>query len=136
MYNAYVEYEKVQNNTKYSNIYDKLEKSYKKYKDAIQSGKKSDIEKQKEEYAKLFEESTRNINDKGVINYFKNLYPDLKNEVNSWEFELNFKSKKNKDMKDDIQKIYIKEKSFMKKEVQKIKEEKGMTHLIHLTILL
>ena len=104
MYNAYVEYEKVQNNPRYSNIYDKLEKSYEKYKDAIQSGKKSDIEKQKEEYAKLFEESTKNINDKSVINYFKNLYPDLKNEVNSWEFELNFKSKKNKDMKDDIQK--------------------------------
>lgn len=51
------------------------------------------VKEAKQRYIDLMSEITSSINDKEVLDYFKNvMYPDLQSEVGKWELELKFKA--------------------------------------------
>lgn len=51
------------------------------------------VKEAKQRYIDLMSEITNSINDKEVLDYFKNvMYPDLQSEVGKWELELKFKA--------------------------------------------
>lgn len=92
MYNAYVLYEQVLNNTDYSSAYQQAMSDYQNYqKQATENGLDSEEAKQaSEQYAQNMSEAIQKALENGddeVANYFESLYPDLQSIVETWKFK-------------------------------------------------
>ena len=103
-YNQYVLYNKVlSNGSQYSDAYKRIVDAKKSYDEAIKSGDKSSQNAAAQEYASATEGSKLALenNESDVSNYFKSMYPELKQIVSEWTFELDFKADK-EGLKDDL----------------------------------
>lgn len=100
IYNQHILYDKIfgdsktvnENGETYEDMFLKITKSYKEYQEAVLSGDDEAIEKAKQNYARIVQESTSWINDDSVIDYFNKMYPDLQAVVGTWQFEVKFKA--------------------------------------------
>lgn len=92
-YNAYILNEKIlTNDSAYADYFKSATDAYTAYQDAVEkNGIDSDDAKTKaDEYAKTVSEAMQTAfenGDTGVLNYFRNLYPELQTEVNTWNFK-------------------------------------------------
>ena len=106
LYDNYVLYDKILSNSGKVKGYDKVFKnlidSYNRYMDVIASGDESKIEQAQSDYAKLFTESMKQIDDESVITYFENMYPELQEVIGKWQFKLDF-SNNTKNIQKDVQ---------------------------------
>ena len=104
-YNQYVLYNKVlSNGSQYSDAYKRIIDAKKSYDEAIKSGDKSSQNAAAQEYASAITEGSKlalENNESDVSNYFKSMYPELKQIVSEWTFELDFKADK-EGLKDDL----------------------------------
>lgn len=104
-YNQYVLYNKVlSNGSQYSDAYKRIVDAKKSYDEAIKSGDKSSQNAAAQEYASAITEGSKlalENNESDVSNYFKSMYPELKQIVSEWTFELDFKADKD-GLKDDL----------------------------------
>lgn len=104
-YNQYVLYNKVlSNGSQYSDAYKRIIDAKKSYDEAIKSGDKSSQNAAAQEYASAITEGSKlalENNESDVSNYFKSMYPELKQIVSEWTFELDFKVDK-EGLKDDL----------------------------------
>ena len=104
-YNQYVLYNKVlSNGSQYSDAYKRIVDAKKSYDEAIKSGDKSSQNAAAQEYASAITEGSKlalENNESDVSNYFKSMYPELKQIVSEWTFELDFKADK-EGLKDDL----------------------------------
>lgn len=104
-YNQYVLYNKVlSNGSQYSDVYKRIVDAKKSYDEAIKSGDKSSQNAAAQEYASAITEGSKlalENNESDVSNYFKSMYPKLKQIVSEWTFELDFKVDK-EGLKDDL----------------------------------
>lgn len=96
LYDQYILFEKILNNepnNNYDEYFNELDNIKEKYDEAFKNEEVDNIDKFSNDYAetlnKVINEATEN-NDFGVAEYFKNLYPELKEEVSKWTFEANF----------------------------------------------
>lgn len=94
LYDNYVLYEKILSDSGNAKGYDesfkKLVDGHKKYQQQAVSEDENVIKQAQEDYSKLFTEAIENIDDDSVIEYFRNMYPELKEIVGSWQFNLDF----------------------------------------------
>lgn len=92
-YNAYILNEKIlTNDSAYVDYFKSATDAYTAYQDTVEkNGIDSDDAKTKaDEYAKTVSEAMQiafENGDTGVLNYFRNLYPELQTEVNTWNFK-------------------------------------------------
>lgn len=92
-YNAYILNEKIlTNDSAYADYFKSATDAYTAYQDTVEkNGIDSDDAKTKaDEYAKTVSEAMQiafENGDTGVLNYFRNLYPELQTEVNTWNFK-------------------------------------------------
>ena len=86
-YNQYILQEKILKNDSYADAFGKINEAQKAYEEAFASG--GDTDAAIANFSKVFDEATANISDENVLNYFKNLYPDLSALVEKWEFKAN-----------------------------------------------
>ena len=92
-YNAYILNEKIlTNDSAYADYFKSATDAYTAYQDTVEkNGIDSDDAKTKaDEYAKTVSEAMQTAfenGDTGVLNYFRNLYPELQTEVNTWNFK-------------------------------------------------
>lgn len=92
-YNAYILNEKIlTNDSAYADYFKSATDTYTAYQDTVEkNGIDSDDAKTKaDEYAKTVSEAMQiafENGDTGVLNYFRNLYPELQTEVNTWNFK-------------------------------------------------
>lgn len=115
MYNNYVLNEQIlgkdNNRAKdYSSEYNKIVSAYDDYQKAQTEGDTTKIEKAKEAYAKAVSEGMdagAAEGDTRVVEYFQSMYPELKDIVASWQFDVNFKvgSVSEKNLKDTLSKF-------------------------------
>lgn len=78
----------------YSSEYNKIVSAYDDYQKAQTEGDTTKIEKAKEAYAKAVSEGMdvgAAEGDTRVVEYFQSMYPELKDIVASWQFDVNFK---------------------------------------------
>ena len=94
LYDNYVLYDKIlsdSGNVKgYDEAFKKLVDAHKKYSKVALSGDENAVKQAQEDYSKLFTEAIENIDDESVIEYFRNMYPELRVIVGSWQFNLDF----------------------------------------------
>lgn len=94
LYDNYVLYDKIlsdSGNVKgYDEAFKKLVDAHKKYSKVALSGDENAVKQAQEDYSKLFTEAIENIDDESVIEYFRNMYPELREIVGSWQFNLDF----------------------------------------------
>lgn len=94
LYDNYVLYDKIlsdSGNVKgYDEAFKKLVDAHKKYSEVALSGDENAVKQVQEDYSKLFTEAIENIDDESVIEYFRNMYPELREIVGSWQFNLDF----------------------------------------------
>ncbi len=94
LYDNYVLYDKIlsdSGNAKgYDEAFKKLVDAHKKYSKVALSGDENAVKQAQEDYSKLFTEAIENIDDESVIEYFRNMYPELREIVGSWQFNLDF----------------------------------------------
>lgn len=94
LYNNYILYDKILSNSGKTKGYDEAFKNimdaHKKYQEQAVSGDANVVKQAQENYSKLFTEAIENIDDDSVIEYFKNMYPELREIVGSWQFNLDF----------------------------------------------
>lgn len=94
----------------YSSEYNKIVSAYDDYQKAQTEGDTTKIEKAKEAYAKAVSEGM-NVGaaegDTRVVEYFQSMYPELKDIVASWQFDVNFKvgSVSENNLKDTLSKF-------------------------------
>ena len=86
LYDQYVLYEKVFSNEGYTNSFNKIREEYKKYQEAFASGDDDVIETAKQSFAEIVQSATEGVTDDSVVDFFKQMYPDLQAEVEKWEF--------------------------------------------------
>ena len=109
IYNAYVLHDKILNTDEDNNFddyYKEANDAYKKYKDSVEkNGIDSDIAKQNaKDYVVIVNKAMQEAlsdNENGIADYFGSMHEDLVNEVNSEEFEINFKANTN-GIKEDV----------------------------------
>lgn len=94
----------------YSSEYNKIVSAYDDYQKAQTEGDTTKIEKAKEAYAKAVSEGVdagAAEGDTRVIEYFQSMYPELKDIVASWQFDVNFKvgSVSERNLKDTLSKF-------------------------------
>ena len=87
-YDQYVLYEEIFKNEDYVNSFKKLQDAYAEYQKSFTSGDQGKIEEATEKYANVLSEALTNADgNEMVIDYFSNMYPDLKKVVDNWKFE-------------------------------------------------
>lgn len=94
----------------YSSEYNKTVSAYDDYQKAQTEGDTTKIEKAKEAYAKAVSEGMdvgAAEGDTRVVEYFQSMYPELKDIVASWQFDVNFKvgSVSENNLKDTLSKF-------------------------------
>lgn len=94
----------------YSSEYNKIVSAYDDYQKAQTEGDTTKIEKAKEAYAKAVSEGMdvgAAEGDTRVVEYFQSMYPELKDIVASWQFDVNFKvgSVSENNLKDTLSKF-------------------------------
>lgn len=100
IYNQHILYDKIFGDSEsvnkvgetYEEVFDKINGEYKKYQDAFATGDEETINKAKQNFAEIVQQSTEGISDQSVIDYFNSMYLDLQDVVGAWEFEVKFKS--------------------------------------------
>lgn len=92
IYNQHILYDKILDNDTYEQYFINITNAYKKYQEAFSSGDEESISKAKQNFAEIVQTATEGTNDKSIIDYFNNMYPDLQAIVGAWEFEVNFKA--------------------------------------------
>lgn len=103
IYNQHVLYDKIFGDSEsvnkagetYEDIFNKINSEYKKYQDAFATGDEETIEKAKQNFAEVVQQSIDSFGDsadKSVMDYFNRMYPDLQDVVGAWEFEVKFKA--------------------------------------------
>lgn len=89
-YNQHVLNDKIFNDAAYTESFKKIQNAYKDYQDSYATGNNEAIEKAKQTFASVVHEATGSLTDDSVVDYFRNMYPDLKAVVGEWEFKLKF----------------------------------------------
>lgn len=73
----------------YSEQFQQMQNGYKKYQDAIVSGNALAINEAKDGFADIFDgigdAVAKDKNKDRILSYFRNMYPDLKSEIGSWQ---------------------------------------------------
>ena len=91
-YDQSIFYEKINNNEDYKKSFDEIEEAYKIYQNTFESGNEEAIAKAKQSYAEIVQNAVSGVEDQSVIDYFNNMYPELKETVGGWQFEVRFKA--------------------------------------------
>lgn len=92
-YNAYILNEKIlTNDSAYADYFKSATDAYTAYQDTVEKNSidSDDAKTKADEYAKTVSEAMQiafENGDTGVLNYFRNLYPELQTEVNTWNFK-------------------------------------------------
>ena len=90
--------------SKYSSSYKNILDDYDKYQEAANSKDKKRAKEAKqtlvESISGVMDDALKN-EDKDVVSYFENMYPELKAEVDSWRFDINFEANKD-NLKDQV----------------------------------
>lgn len=94
IYNQYILYDKIlKSENGYEEYYKQASNAYKEFREAQKSGDEKSIEDAKQNYVELIQQITSSDGmEKGIIDFFNNMYPELKAEVGKWEFQVNFKA--------------------------------------------
>ena len=92
MYNSYLLYDNIFNNTDYTQSYKDAIDAYKEYQTMAENNGFNSEEAQKasDEYTKIISDAMDNAfknGDDGVANYFESMYPDLQAVVDQWRFK-------------------------------------------------
>lgn len=88
-YDQYVLNNKIFDSEEYTNYYKNLTQAYEDYNNAVNSGDE-EATKKAEENLKNAMATALTSDDESVVNFFKNMYSDLTEEVNTWNFEVKF----------------------------------------------
>lgn len=91
-YNQSIFYEKINNDDGYKKSFEEIEEAYKIYQNTFAGGNEEAIAKAKQSYAEVVQSAISGVEDQSVIDYFNNMYPELKEDVGKWEFEVRFKA--------------------------------------------
>lgn len=90
--------------SKYSSSYKNILDDYDKYQEAANSKDKKRAKEAKqtlvESISGVMDDALKN-EDKDVVSYFENMYPELKAEVDSWRFDIKFEANKD-NLKDQV----------------------------------
>lgn len=109
IYNQYILYDKILNSDNgYEEYYREATDAYKKYNEAQKSGDQDVIDESRQNYVELIESITSNFDkdsEKGIIDFFNEMYPDLQAEVGKWEFNVKFNAALNDDTDDFENKV-------------------------------
>lgn len=85
MYNQYILYEEVLPN--YKDQYNELTDAYSAYKEAWTSGDVDAQNKAIEIISNALQNASTNIDNKYVVDFFENMYPELQSVIDKWEFK-------------------------------------------------
>lgn len=86
-YNQYVLYEKIFKNDSAAEYFNQLSQIGNKYKEALVNDDSTTAEILSKNYAEIFGKAISSIDDKSVINYFRDMYPELQAEINKWNLK-------------------------------------------------
>lgn len=91
-YTQSVLYDKINPNEDYKQSFDEINREHQKFQNIYASGDETAIAEAKQSYAETVQNAITGVNDQSVIDYFNNMYPELRESVGSWEFEVEFKA--------------------------------------------
>lgn len=84
--------------SKYTSDYKDIINDYNDYQKAVENGDKETVKETKqtlvESISSAMDEALKNGDD-DVLSFFQNMYPDLKSEVESWRFDIDFEANTN-----------------------------------------
>lgn len=86
-YDQYVLYEKIFKDNTIADYYGQLAEIGSAYKQAITDDDTATAERLSKNYAEIFGKAISSIDDKSVINYFRDMYPELQAEINKWNLK-------------------------------------------------
>lgn len=89
-YKQYVLYEEIFTNDTFTDSYKKINDAYSEYQDAFATGNEESIKKAQDNFANILTQATEGVSDESVADFFNDMYPDLQEEVGTWQFETNF----------------------------------------------
>lgn len=107
-YNQYILYEKIlSEGSDYTGIFKDIIDAYEQYNEVLVSGDEGKIREKADGYAKIVSTAIASAmanGDTDVATYFGNMYPALKDIVNSWEFNVAFDANTD-DLQDELQSV-------------------------------
>lgn len=104
-YDQYVLNEEIFNNDAYTKQFKAINDAYDKYNKAQIEGDQNTIKAEADNYAKTVTEAIASAKDNAAVaDYFRSMYPELEDIVNSWEFNLDF-SANTDNIKSDLEKL-------------------------------
>lgn len=104
-YDQYVLNEEIFNNDAYTKQFKLINDAYDKYNKAQIEGDQNTIKAEADNYAKTVTEAIASAKDNAAVaDYFRSMYPELEDIVNSWEFNLDF-SANTDNIKSDLEKL-------------------------------
>ena len=92
LYNQHILFDEIFEDENLTKSFDLINDAYRKYKEAFSSNDTKAIEAAKQFFANTVTQATNGLTNQGVIDYFRNMYPDLQAEVSQWQFEIDFKA--------------------------------------------
>ncbi len=92
LYSQSVLYDEIYPNEDYKKSFDEIKREHQKFQNIYASGDESAIADARQSYAETVQNAIAGIEDQSVIDYFNNMYPELRESVGSWEFEVKFKT--------------------------------------------
>lgn len=101
LYNQSILQERILKNDDYTDLFKEINDAYKEYQEAFEAGNEEQIEVAKQNFAEVMQGATEGIDDQAVIDFFHNMYPDLLQEVGSWNFTINFNANTD-NLKDEV----------------------------------
>ena len=103
-YKQYVLYEEIFTNDTFTDSYKKINDAYSEYQEALATGDKENIKKAQDNFANILAQATEGVSDESIVDFFNDMYPELQEAVNNWNFNVKF----NASLEDDEESIKAK----------------------------
>lgn len=109
MYDQYILNEKIlKKDSKYADAFKDITDAYNDYQDAIETNDEEKVQKAKDNLFKdISDEMAEALEngDEDVADYFRSMYPELQEEISTWEFKIKFEANTD-DLKTDVGNIF------------------------------
>lgn len=90
IWDNYILNDKILSNNELANSFNQINKAYSEYQNAFKSGDSKEIDKSIDNFSNILKDAVKNSDgNRGIIDYFNNMYPTLKREAEKWEFKTN-----------------------------------------------
>ena len=92
LYNQSILQDRILADAAYEQSFKDINDAYRTYQEAFASGNTTAIEKAKQSFAEVVQNAANGVADDSIVDFFVNMYPELKDSVSGWLFEVHFKA--------------------------------------------